>query len=534
MSRFTAVAWRRGRACWRIALWLAAAYATGCATLQLDIHREASHAFAAPETSPLWQQWARPLAAHPGQSGFRLLPEGLDAFTTLVALADGATHAIDVQYYMIHTDDTGLLLLDHLLAAADRGVRVRLLVDDLYALRSDQEVADLDQHPNFEIRLFNPWRWRNNPVAQGLETFFDQSRINHRMHNKLFVADNAAMVLGGRNLGDEYFQLDPGVDFRDLDVFAIGPIARDASRVFDEFWNSKWAVPITARQELFPTAPDLPRLRAELERHRQTMQSSPYVRALAQSRLGRELREGTVKLEFATAKIVADGPDKVGTAGTAMRSAFLLARFKGNVPTPQKELLISSPYFVPSHGTLKLLTGIATRGVDVRILTNSYLANDVPAVHSGYAPYRNNLLRGGVKLYELKRNTSGTEALERVEKFGFGSTNASLHTKAFVVDRAVVFIGSLNLDPRSVLRNTEDGLIIHSVALAEQTADLLLRGMAPEASYEVRLKAPGSSRLVWITKRQGQEVRLEKEPGIGFWNRFKLWVLRMLPFESQL
>src|SRR4029079_14474396 len=215
--------------------------ASACATIQLDVHREASHAWLKPEQSPRWQEWAEPLAAHPGLSGYRLLSEGVDAFAGLDMLTTRAEHTLDVQYYMIHMDDSGKLLIDRLLAAADRGVRVRVLIDDLYALESDRQVASLDRHPNLEIRIFNPWRWRNNPVALGLESLFDVGRINHRMHNKLFVADNAAMIMGGRNIGDEYYRLDSNLDFRDLDVFAVGPVVHEASRMFDEFWNSKWA-----------------------------------------------------------------------------------------------------------------------------------------------------------------------------------------------------------------------------------------------------------------------------------------------------
>jgi len=508
--------------------------ATGCATLQLDVHREASLSYPKPESSSLWQEWAAPLAQHPGQSGFRLLPDGVDAFTTLSVLAERAEHTLDVQYYMIHTDDSGKLLIDRLLAAADRGVRVRVLIDDLYALESDRQVAALDRHPNLEIRIFNPWHWRNNPVAIGVESLLDSGRINHRMHNKLFVADNAAMVMGGRNLGDEYFQLDPRLDFRDLDVFAVGPIVREASHVFDEFWNSKWAVPITGRRDLSPTDADLARIRAMLDSHREDMAQSHYARAVASSPLARELADGTVRLEYANARIVADSPDKVRTAGTRMRSSFLFARFSDVMPQARTELLVSSPYFVPRHAGEKLLGDAVRRGVDVRVVTNSYLANDVPAVHSGYTPYRDELLRAGVRLFELK-GEAAPATRERVAERGFGSMNSSLHAKALVVDRRVVYIGSLNIDPRSILRNTEDGLVIDSPALAEQTARLLLRAMSPEASYEVRLRTPTSThRLVWVTRENGRDVTLDREPGMTRWRRIKFWFLRLLPLESQI
>jgi putative cardiolipin synthase len=517
----------------RAGLLAAAVLLGGCATLPLDTRREASHAYADSERSTLWRLWEPELARHPALSGFRLLVDGVDAFTALENLADRAEHTLDVQYYMVHTDDSGKLLIDRLLAAADRGVRVRVLIDDLYALDSDRDVARLDHHPNMEVRIFNPWHWRNNPVAVGVESLLDVGRINHRMHNKLFVADNAAMVMGGRNWGDEYFQLDRKLDFRDLDVLAVGPIVHDASRVFDEFWNSKWAVPISGRTDLSPSNRALQQMRDALDRNRAAMADSAYGRAVRDSPLGAAIRDGTLALEFARARLVADPPEKVRGNGHRLRSSFLFARFQEVMPRATRQLLISSPYFVPSHAGLKFLRAAASQGVDVRVLTNSYLANDVPAVHSGYAPYRNDLLRDRIRLFELKRDAPPAARDSRLAQ-SLGSTNASLHTKAIVVDRSALFIGSLNIDPRSILRNTEDGLVIESPALAEQAARLLLRAMAPDASYEVKL-APGSRfRLLWETEENGERVVLEREPGMRPWVRFKLWVLRLLPFESQI
>jgi putative cardiolipin synthase len=511
----------------------ALAVSSACATIQLDVHREASRAWAQPESSPLWQEWAEPLATHPGLSGYRLLSEGVDAFAGLEMLTARAEHTLDVQYYMIHMDDSGKLLIDRLLAAADRGVRVRILIDDLYALESDRQVARLDHHPNLEIRIFNPWRWRNNPVALGIESLFDVGRINHRMHNKLMVADNAAMIIGGRNIGDEYYQLDTKLDFHDLDVFAVGPVVHEASRMFDEFWNSKWAVPISGRTDLDPTEAELQRIRHALDGHRAAMADSPFRRAVAASRFAQEVSSHSLTLEFARGRLVADSPDKVRGDGHRMRSSFLFARFQEVMPKAETELLISSPYFVPGHAGLKLLREAVRRGVDVRVLTNSYLANDVPAVHSGYAPYRNDILRDKIRLFELKRDSPPAEK-EKVLRRGFGSTNASLHTKALVVDRSTVFIGSLNIDPRSILRNTEDGLVIDSPVLAEQTARLLLRAMSRETSYEVQLAGRSSFQLIWVTDDHGKQKILKHEPGMRPLTRLKLWFLRLLPFESQI
>lgn len=506
---------------------------SGCATLQLNARRQPSLAFASDKTGQLWRTWSATLGEHPGLSGFMLLPSGVDAFASRVTLADQAQHSLDVQYYMIHSDTTGKLLLDRFLAAADRGVRVRILIDDLHAFESDEQVASLNLHANFEIRVFNPWRWRNNPIASGLESLLDSGRINHRMHNKLMVADSVAMVVGGRNLGDEYFQFDPDLDFRDLDVFVVGPVVQDATRVFDAFWNSEWAVSITARADLSPSAAELARVRATLAANRDAMALSKYVTTVNAAPIGAELRQGTAPLNYATARVIADPPEKVRTSGRKMRAEFMIARFNKVIPGAQHELLISSPYLVPDLGGIQLLAGLVRRGVRVRILTNSFLANDMPAVHSGYAHYRRDLLRAGVELCEVKRAAS-SNGRERVRERGFGSANSSLHTKAFVIDRRFVFIGSLNIDPRSLLRNTEDGLIIDSPPLAEETARLLLRAMAPQASYEVRLRTAGKPDLIWITTEEGRRVQVDREPGIGFWQRLTLLFYRLLPLESEI
>ncbi len=507
----------------------------GCSTLDLSHPRETSTAPAPSASTPLGAQAAIIADQHPGQSGFSLLNSGIDAFAARIALIENAQESLDVQYYIIHGDVSGKVLLGRLLAAADRGVRVRILVDDIYTGDNDPKIAVLDSHPRMEIRLFNPWRYRGNGIGYVWNFLTDSGRLNHRMHNKLLVADSAALIIGGRNLGDEYFGLHEEFVFSDLDVLVLGPVAAEAEHHFDRYWNSDWSIPVTARRDLQPTPADLDRFRAYLAAHLETVRDTPFGRAATDTRWPRRLRENLLELDFAPATILADDPAKVVSDRKADRKQFLMAQIRRMTPRPTQELLLCSPYFVPGREGVRHLESLTEEGVAVRVLTNAQEANDVAAVHSGYAPYRADLLRAGVQLYELKR-ISDTSRQTR-ETRAFGSANSSLHTKCLVADRRYVFIGSLNLDPRSIERNTETGIVIESPELGEKLAGLFERGMALELSYQVVLRDGvdgNSSALEWIATENGREERFDADPGTTWFQRFKIKLLRLLPIESQL
>jgi putative cardiolipin synthase len=507
----------------------------GCSTIDLKYPRETSTALAASPGNPLGARAAKISAEHPGESGFYILNSGVEAFAARIALIDAARQTIDLQYYMIHGDDSGQAILDRLLAAADRGVRVRILVDDIYAAKADESIAILDLHPLVEVRLFNPWKYRGGGFVRMFNFLTDSSRLNHRMHNKLFAVDNAAMVLGGRNLGDEYFGLNSEFIFRDLDVLAIGPATAQASGYFDRYWNSEWAVPIRARRDLKPTPQELADLRAKFAAQRQALRTSLFGVDAADTELIREIRENRLQLIYAPATVLADDPGKVTSDRKKDRARFLLGQLRVITPPAEKEMLVCSPYFVPGHEGVHYFEAMATNGVDIRILTNSQEANDVSVVHSGYVPYRAELLRAGVHLYEIKRISDPSRKTFSTRRFG--SANASLHTKCFVVDRRRVFVGSLNLDPRSIQRNTEMGIVIESPEIGEKLARLFERGIAPDTSYTVILKdgPDGSSgELEWITTEGGKEVRSTTEPGTTWFQRFKVKILGWLPIESQI
>jgi len=523
-----------GAAIWRLEA-MAILLLAGCSTLDLSHPRGISTASPPSASTPLGAQAAILADRHPGQSGFSLLSSGIDAFAARIALIDSAQESLDVQYYIIHGDVSGKVLLERLLAAADRGVRVRILVDDIYTGDDDPKIAVLDSHPRMEIRLFNPWRYRGAGLGHAWNFLTESGRLNHRMHNKLLVADSAALILGGRNVGDEYFGLNEEFIFSDLDVLVLGPVAAEAEHHFDRYWNSDWAIPVTARRDLRPAPADLDRLRADLAAHLESVRETPFGRAASSTRWTRRLQDNLVELDFAPATILADDPGKVVSDRKADRGQFLMAQIRRMTPRPTRELLLCSPYFVPGREGVRHLESMTGEGVTVRVLTNAQEAGDVAAVHSGYAPYRADLLRAGVQLYELKR-ISDTSRQTRQSR-AFGSANSSLHTKCLVADRRHVFIGSLNLDPRSIQRNTETGIVIESPELGEKLAALFERGTSPEFSYQVVLRDGvdgNSSALEWIATEKGQEERFDADPGTTWFQRFKIKLLRLLPIESQL
>lgn len=507
----------------------------GCQTLDLEYPREASVAMTDTAPTAVHRLFPAAAGAPAGESGFRLLADGVDAFVARVDLARAAEHSLDLQYYMINADDTGQLLVGELLAAADRGVRVRILLDDIYAAPTDQAIAILDSHPHIEVRLFNPWTRRRGLLARIVDTVLNASRLNHRMHNKLFAADGYAAIVGGRNIGDEYFDLKTQMNFRDLDVLAVGPAAAETTASFDLYWNSKWAVPAAGLLDFTPSAADLERVRAVLAAHRTRLADSPYLQALVSSPMAAQFDAQDIDLEFGTARVLADDPSKVD-APTGDRSAFLIEALRSHAEEAEHKLLISSPYFVPGKRGVAILTALAAEGVRVSILTNSLAANDVSIVHSGYARYRAALLRGGVQLHEL-RETNGLTPRRR-DRRRFGSEFVSLHAKYLVIDQHTLFVGSINLDPRSIVLNTEIGLLIESPRLTAQVTKLFRLATGKTLSYEVTLRdGPNgaSDALVWTGEDLGGDVRVEHEPNTTWWKRFTVWCAGFVPFlESQI
>jgi putative cardiolipin synthase len=484
----------------------------GCGSLPSLEARSVSTAFTDTESTRIGRA-VTPLAArHPGMSGVHPLLDSLDAFAARMLLARAADRSLDVQYYIWHDDLSGRLLLQELHEAAARGVRVRLLLDDNGIAGLDVTLAALDAHPNIEVRLFNPFPSRTLRWTGYLTDF---SRLNRRMHNKSFTADNQASIVGGRNVGDEYFDAAEGSVFVDLDVLAVGPVVREVSRDFDGYWASGSAYPV---DRLVPPAEGPLQIAADEEK------AKVFVDAVRQSDFVLQLMERRLPFEWGRALLVSDDPAK--GLGDAAESALLPHKLGELLGEPRAEVELISAYFVPGEST-GLFTSMAKRGVRLTVLTNSFEATDVAVVHAGYAKRRKELLEAGVTLYELKRISPQSQSA-RSFVGSSGSSASSLHAKTFSVDRARVFVGSFNFDPRSANLNTEMGILIDSAALAQRIASSFETGI-PERSYEVRLSDEGE--LYWIERRGQERVRHDTEPGTSFWQRAGVRFMSLLPID---
>ena len=469
---------------------------------------------------PLEDSLAAQTRAHASESGLVALHDGRESLAARVLLADAATRTLDVQYYIWRNDLSGNILFEALRRAADRGVRVRLLLDDNNTGGLDSVLAALDSHPRIEIRLFNPfrqrrWRW--------FGYFTDFSRLNRRMHNKSFTADAQATIVGGRNIGDEYFDAGKQALFVDLDVLGIGPVADAVERDFERYWNSASVTP-AARVLPAAAADALANFAVDANARVQGPKAVAYLDSIRRSALVRNLMAGRQAMTWAPTRLLSDDPKK-GLAHEHDTDLMVtrLARTLGGV---ERELFVISPYFVPTSRGTGFFCSRAREGLHVALLTNALEATDVLAVHAGYAKRRHRLLRAGVKLYELRRSSPARRRWWRAQGF-HGSSASSLHAKTFSVDRLRLFIGSFNFDQRSVRLNTEMGFVIDSAAMAGASADVFTHDVA-ENAYEVRLRG---HRLEWVERNEGIEIVHRREPGSTFWQRAFVTVLGWLPID---
>ena len=462
--------------------------------------------------------------AHSGRSGVVPLPDGHDAFAARALLADAAERTLDLQYYIWHNDMSGTLLFTALRRAADRGVRVRLLLDDNNTTGLDALLAALDAHPNIEVRLFNPFKARRWRLLGYLTDF---KRLNRRMHNKSFTADGQVTIIGGRNVGDEYFDAGQAPWFVDLDVLAIGPVVSDVSRNFDRYWASALSIP-AARLLPKATPASLAAVAAEAARVEHDPAAATYIEALRRSPFVRDLLAHRLTLEWAATRMISDDPAKA--LGHAPEHALLWPRLKESLGAPVQALRVVSPYFVPGTAGVEALARLAGQGVQIAVLTNALEATDVAVVHAGYAKRRMALLAAGITLFELKRGSSRRKANRGrwPGGSGTGSSGSSLHAKTVAVDRSRVFIGSFNFDPRSARLNTEMGFVIDSAALADAIAERFTDEV-PTRAYQVRLGDGGE--MHWIDRDDGTEVVHAAEPGTNAWRRLAVSVLSWLPIE---
>ena len=513
---------------WFLGLFVVVLCTTGCASGLKHYERTSSTSLDDPESTTAGQLFTEEQKAHPGKSGFALLTNSETAFRARNGAAAIAEKTIDAQYYIWESDTTGLILVDRLIRAADRGVRVRLLVDDFGTAGRDFDIAMMDAHPNIEIRLFNPFA---NRGFRGIEFLTDLSRVNHRMHNKSFIVDNAIAVVGGRNIGDHYFGVDTVNNFRDLDLLAVGPIVRGVSASFDTFWNSEWAVPTAAIAATNSSAEERTKLKKEFQEWAIKAQGQyPYVTSRHRRERIADLEKVRDRFVWTDAEVLFDDPSKA--LGTEHQG--IAPRLWGIVEKMKEELLIESAYFVPGEIGVRALRDLRMRGVRVRILTNSLASNDVVAAFSGYSKYRKALLKNGVELHELQADF---ETARKHWSILAARSRASLHTKVLVFDREHVFIGSMNLDPRSSRINTEIGILVHSPELAAQVAAFMDEGAQLDNSYKLAVVADpdhDGAALAWIGEEEGQEVLQMSEPDTGFGRQFSVFLMALLPIEEQL
>ena len=518
--------------CGLAAALLAAVFAlSACSSLRPDFVKTPSTALPPDLETPVGHYISAQLKQHKQVSGFRLLNRSTQALMSRISLTDHAAKSIDLQYYIFQNDSVGRLVAQRLLAAADRGVRVRMLLDDISLNDEDRLLAALDAHANIEVRLFNPFRTRSASLPSKIAQFvIEGERLNHRMHNKALIVDGTAAIVGGRNIGNAYFDADDQTNFRDLDVLAIGPVVAQASRSFDDYWNSDAAYPVTAFRQAHSAPADLVSVREILKKDAREFAQTDYAQEALEESPHAAVDDRRVEWFWGPAQLVADEPVKVQLKHDepALRIG---PKVKTILDAATKDILLMSPYFVPGKSGANYLTARAKQGVNVRVLTNSLAATDEPAAHSGYAHYRRDLLEGGVQLYELRPDPGEPQRATA----GGSSSGVSLHAKAAVVDERYVFVGSMNMDQRSKLLNTEMGVIVDCPDLAKEVAKFFANATNPEVAFQVLLKpSSGRAPMEWIAKNKGAEQSFDDEPGATRARRIQVALMRLLPIEGLL
>jgi len=464
---------------------------------------------------------------HDRQSGFHVMRDGLSAFVARAILIDEAAVSLDLQYYIYSDDICGRLLTAKLLQAADRGVRVRLLVDDLGTRLVNPWVTALDRHPNMQIRVFNPVEGRSG-LRRGLEQALNFGRINHRMHNKLLLADGLVMITGGRNIADGYFS-NADTEFLDVDTMAIGAVLSEAAQCFDDYWNHKVSVPMAELVLADSDDHSLEELRQRLQDHLREEAHSEFRRALERSDLARQLANAEVSFDWGEAQLLADPPHKATDRDSLVAEDYPGYQLQQAIEDCRERLQIANAYLIPGRTGVALFERLQHRDVQVQILTNGLGTNDEAVVHGAYARYRKPLLRAGVQLWELRPVADQRRRLHWFK----GESRASLHAKIMVLDREWAFVGSVNLDSRSIIQNTEIGLLMRCPAVNRQLHQLFGDWTAPDCAWRVQLNE--HDRLRWCGQDDnGDMLSANHDPDGSAWQRMLCRLLGRLPIESQI
>ncbi|MFA9419145.1 MAG: phospholipase D family protein [Gammaproteobacteria bacterium] len=492
---------------------------TSCATVSFDQPKSTTHSFDNVSDTTIGKDVAEWVSEHGGNSGFYPLLEGMDALGVRLRLAEKAEKSLDLQYFLMKDDTAGAVMAQALLKAADRGVRVRFLLDDIFTTAPDRVLMLLNQHPRIQIRMFNPV---SRSGSSSLNFLGDFKRANRRMHNKSFTVDNSISVVGGRNIADEYFQLKDDSLFLDLDIVAVGPVVPEISDSFDEFWNHSLAVPLEQFMKN-KNHEQLDDFRIEIGEELNNIYDTVYNRAF-QSHLLQDLFSGREQLIAAEARVLSDSPEKL-TNSISTEQKRLAAELRQAIHLADAEIIFVTPYYVPGNRGVAFTRGLVNHGARVVVVTNSLASNNHVAVHSGYARYRRDVIDAGVELYEVRANAGPVKEGETEAR-----QNLTLHTKIILLDRRQIFIGSLNIDPRSIEINSEMGLLIDSEDMVGQMAEAIDKSIA-EIAYRVEINEDG--KLEWRTTIDDKEVVETKEPLTSWWLRTKAWFLKIAP-ESQL
>jgi putative cardiolipin synthase len=492
----------------------------GCASAPLDYPKETSVAIA--DTSDTRQaaradEW---LDGRTDVSGFYPFSQGFDAFGARLRLMDLAEASIDAQYFLMKPDDAGFVFLAKLYQAADRGVRVRLLLDDIFTTMEDVDLAMLDNHPNVEVRIFNPVARKGIYLFNYLGHF---SLANRRMHNKAFIVDNQFAMVGGRNIAVEYFQLETSGEFLDFDMLCAGPVVGEVSTEFDLYWNHELAVPMKA---LFDETgvQAIEQAKAGLQRKMDEVGRSIYSDSVS-TPLMQQLLADELDPFIAPARLLYDNPEKL-LEKVSDEQQIVMREVRATLAEAEQEIYIFTPYFIPRKRGIEFIADLTARGVRVVVITNSLATNNHTSVHSAYSSYRKDLLQAGVELWEARADAAQITTPEGETQF----ERLTLHTKGILIDRSRVFVGSLNLDPRSIDINTEMGLLIDSPALAANLTDKVV-ALIPSIAYQVKLNE--NNKLSWHATIDGREVVETSEPQTTAWRRFSAWFLKIAP-ERQL
>lgn len=473
---------------------------------------------------PLQQQ-------NPDLTGYYVLFDPLEALAARLRLIDKAEKTLDLQYYIWDNDKVGAVALHALIRAADRGVKVKLLIDDNNAKQTEGIFLALAQHPNIEVKLFNPYRFRK---YRGIDMVLDLKRINRRMHNKSFIADHKVALIGGRNMTNQYYNVSDSYQFSDVDVMLVGTAVNDISNSFDDYWNHDYAYEVQEVVKQKSHRLSYESLKQQLDEHYKKVTVQNYLDLTSNSQAIDSLINRDIALDWVKAEVVKDSPDKIKSK--AKKQEHLNFQLINHLEKPEKNIDLISAYFVPEKKGAKILSELAQDGVHVRVLTNSFKANDVAVVHAFYGKYRQNLLENGVQLYEflpaLDKDDldKHTEDLAKKAKVNIkGLSRSSLHAKLMALDEKQVFIGSFNFDPRSAYLNTEIGVLLNSPTLARSVHSTMDQNLS---KYAYKLVLNAENKITWQRQTPQGPVIYTKEPRMKWWQRAGMKVISWLPIEG--